>query len=163
MNIGTYIMFKNDRRFSDLEFAVNILSLTLGTVRACLQDELTEEAERLLKLASQSIRPRLNDETVYDFDATPTIELAKKFELCCSSLFVYHVLALYRQNQYSEMLMLLGSIKEQDSVKFGFDQTKALSRICFGVGHEMFYRGEFEGAIVWLKFAHSFGRTLPEK
>ncbi|KAK4010772.1 hypothetical protein OUZ56_019904 [Daphnia magna] len=160
VNIGTYIMFKNDRRFSDLEFAVNILSLTLGTVRACLQDELTEEAERLLKLASQSIRPRLNDETVYDFDATPTIELAKKFELCCSSLFVYHVLALYRQNQYSEMLMLLGSIKEQDSVKFGFDQTNALSRICFGVGHEMFYRGEFEGAIVWLKFAHSFGKPI---
>ncbi|KAI9558982.1 hypothetical protein GHT06_015771 [Daphnia sinensis] len=160
VNIGTYIMFKSDRRFSDLEFAVNILSLTLGTVRACLQDELIEEAVRLLKLASQSIRPRMNDETVYDFDATPTLELAEKFELCCSSLFVYHVLALYRQNQYNEMLMLLGSIKEQNSVKFGIDQTAALSRICFGVGHGMFYRGEFEGAIVWLKFAHSFGKPI---
>lgn len=156
-------MFKTDRRFNDIAFAVNILSLTLGTVRACLRDGLLEEAERLMKLASQSIRPRMDDEAVYDFDATPTVELAEKFEHCCSSLFVYHVLTLYRRDQYNDILMLLGSIKEQESVKFGTDQTNSLSGICFDIGHGMFYRREFETAIVWLKFAHSFGKSWSVK
>ena len=48
MNIGTYIMFKSTQRSGDLKFGLGILSLTLGTVRACFQDELIEEAENFL-------------------------------------------------------------------------------------------------------------------
>ena len=106
MNIGTYIMFKSLQRSGDLKFGLDILSLTLGTVRACFQDEKIEEAERLLKLASQSICPRMNDETVYDFTAPRIEELEEKFESCLSSLFVYRVLGFYRINQFNEILGL---------------------------------------------------------
>lgn len=157
MNIGTYIMFKSTQRSGDLKFGLDILSLTLGTVRACFQDELIEEAERLLKLASQSICPRMNDEIVYDFTAPRIEELEEKFESCLSSLFVYRVLGFYRINQFNDILGLLGSTK-QEPVKFEIQQSNSLSRVCYNIAHGMFYRGEFEGAIIWLKFSHSFGK-----
>lgn len=158
MNIGTYLMFKSKRRSNDLKFGMDILSLALGTVRVCFQDELIEEADRLLKLASQSICPRMNDETVYDFTAPRIEELEETFESCRSSLFVYRVLGFYRKNQFNDILGLLGSTK-QEPVKFEMDQSNSLSRVCFNVAHGMFYREDFEEAIIWLKFAHSFGRT----
>ena len=157
MNIGTYIMFKNRRRRSDLEFAVNMLSLALSVVRACIEDGLIEESERLLKLAFCSIRTRMNDETVYDFDATPSEKLHLKFKSCCSSLFVYRVLSHYRQEQYNEILAMLGSTK-QEPIEFDIDQSDSLSRVCFNIALGMFNRREFESAIIWLKFSHSFGK-----
>jgi hypothetical protein len=39
-------MFKSKRRSNDLKFAMDILSLALGTVRVCFQDELIEEADK---------------------------------------------------------------------------------------------------------------------
>ncbi|EFX70324.1 hypothetical protein DAPPUDRAFT_328210 [Daphnia pulex] len=161
VNIGTYIMFKSKRRSNDLKFAMDILSLALGTVRVCFQDELIEEADRLLKLASQSICPRMNDETVYDFTAPRIEELEETFDSCRSSLFVYRVLGFYRKNQYNDILGLLGSTK-QEPVKFEMDQSNSLSRVCFNVAHGMFYREDFEEAIIWLKFAHSFGQQDKE-
>ncbi len=150
-------MFKNRRRRSDLEFAVNILSMALGAVRACIQDGLIEESERLLNLASCTIRPRMDDETVYDFDATPSEKLHLKFKSCCSSLFVYRVLSHYKQEQYGEILAMLGSTK-QEPMEFDIDQSDSLSRICFNIALGMFNRREFQSAVIWLKFAHSFGK-----
>ncbi len=100
----------------------------------------------------------MNDETVYDFTAPRIEELEETFESCRSSLFVYRVLGFYRKNQFNDILGLLGSTK-QEPVKFEIDQSNSLSRVCFNVAHGMFYREDFKEAIIWLKFAHSFGRT----
>lgn len=151
-------MFKTNRRRSDLEFAVNILSLALGTVRDCLGAELIEEAGEILDLASNSIRPRMNDEAVYDFDATPTEKLHLKFLFCCSSLFVYRVFYFFKVNQCSEILTLLASTK-QEPIEFNVEQADSLSRLCFNIALKMFNGGEYEGTVIWLKFAHTFGKS----
>lgn len=162
VNFGTYIMLKTRRRCSDLDFAVNLLSLTLEGARSCLQDGLIEEADILLKLASNSIRPRMNDDTVYDFNTTPSEQLHLKFLFCSSSLFVYRVLHLYKLEQCSEILALLGSTK-QEPIEFNTEQADSLSRVCFNIALGIFSRREFEKAIIWLKFAHSFGESFDHK
>lgn len=157
MNIGVYIMFKCSHRSNDLEFALDILSLTIEGVRACLGVEFIDDVESLLKIASHHIHPRINDENVYDFDAVSFEKLNSKFEHCCSSLFVYRVLYLYKTQKHDEILILLGSTKHEP-IQFTDDQCESLSRVCLNVSLGMFNRQKFEECIIWLKFSHSLGK-----
>lgn len=150
-------MFKCRRRIRDLEFGIDIMSLTLAALRACLEVEYLDDAESLLKIASQHICPRINDESVYDFDAVSLEKLGAKFELCRSSLFVYRVLYFYKVKKFDDILTLLTSTKH-DPIQFTVDQSESLSRICLNVSHGLLTRQDYESAIIWLKFSHSFGK-----
>jgi hypothetical protein len=101
----------------------------------------------------------MNDETVYDFSAPGIEELEEKFESCRSALFVYRVLGFYRKKQYNDILGLLGSTK-QEPVNFEICESNSLSRVCYNIAHGIFYREDYEAAIIWLKFAHSFGKSV---
>lgn len=150
-------MFNSRQRMSDLQFALDILALAVGAARCCLYEGQLEEAEKFVTLASHSIYQRINDESLYDFDIGPIDRLYSRFMSCCSSLFVLNALSLYHLEKHSEVLVLLGSIKE-NPVDLDSDQSDVLSRTCFNIALKIFNCQNYEDSVVWLKFAHSFGR-----
>jgi len=95
--IGIFIAFKTERRFSNLLFFLHLISFLLGVIHDCLLNERLEEAHNLLTVGAQEIRrDRLNDDTVDDLDQPLTDQILHMFEGCCSSLFVYRALVLFK-------------------------------------------------------------------
>lgn len=156
--IGLFIAFKSERRYSDLLFALDLLSFLLGVIRDCLINERVEEAHNLLTVGAQQIRDRLNDDTVYDLDQPLTDQILHTFEGCCSSLFVYRALVLFKTANHIELLDLFKNNRQQEQLNE--EQCETLSRICFSVGNNVFQQGNFLDAITWLKFVHSLGEFL---
>ena len=151
-------MFRTARRRRDLVFAVDLLLLTLDAVRLCLLEGDQEEAQRLLSLGSQSIRTRMNDDSIYDFDVPLSEKLHTSFRHCCASLLVYRVLGLYQTLQYDEMMALLKS-SGQEKQQLNPSQLDCLARTCFNVGQSLVKKEDFQSAVTWLNFACSFGTT----
>lgn len=152
-------MLRTERRSRDVEFALYVLLLTVGALRACLTLEtMTQESLRLLDVAMHSIQRRMHDDSIYDFERFPSDHLHSTYNSCSSFLFVYRNLALYQTGKYDEVLALLNSNRRQEAaVELDEQQSVLIGQICFKIGLELFYKNEFTSAIVWLKFAHSFG------
>lgn len=152
-------MFQTERRRRDLIFAVDLLLLTLDTTRACLQEGDHEESKRLLNLAAQWIRPRMNDDSIYDLDVPLSEKLHATFRHCCTSLLVSSAMGFYHSAQYDEMLNLLKNSR-QEKQQLNPIQSDALGRICYNMGQSLVKKEDFPSAVHWLNFANSFGKRF---
>jgi hypothetical protein len=142
-----------------LEFAINTLSLTFRAIQSCLSAGLVSEFNRLLDWAMHIVRPRLEDEKIYDFDRAPMDRLFAPFNTCTTLMFVYRVIDLYQEKKYDDILVLLKSTKDKP-VDLNSQQSMSLSRICYNIGLTLFNQKSYENAIIWFKFCHAYGSQL---
>ena len=149
-------MLKTRKRSKDLEFALNTLALTFRAIQSCISAGLDSEFQRLLDWAMHTVRPRLDDEKIYDFDRAPMERLFVPFDTCNSLIFVYRVIELYQENKYDDILALLSTTKDKP-VNLNEQQSASLSRTCYNIGLNLFNQESFEKAIIWFKFCHSYG------
>lgn len=142
-------MFETRRRCNDGRFFLSVMAFCLDTIKCNAGDK--ETTKPLLAIAVQWCDR-------FDFH-----QLTPHLHDCCmqifSVLFVYRVLALYEEMDYDGVLHLLKSTKEQP-VEFDVEQSESLARVCFNVGLNRFDAQQFESALIWLKFAYTYGNGI---
>jgi len=63
---------------------------------------LVSEFNRPSDWAIHTVRSRLEDEKIYDFDRAPMERLFAPFNTCTTLMFVYRVIDLYQENKYDD-------------------------------------------------------------
>jgi len=142
-------MFETRRRSNDDRFFLSVMALCLDTIKCNIGNK--ETATSLMATAVQwcdrfdfhQLMPQLHD----------------RYMQMHSVLFVYRVLILYQDRKFDDMLHLLKNTKEQP-VELDVEQSESMARACFNVGLNHFDGQDFESALIWLKFAYTYGNCI---
>lgn len=149
IQIGSYVMFETRRRSNDGHFFLGAMALCLDTIKSNIANK--ETTTSLMAIAVQWC-------SRFDFNEL-TPHLHDRYMEMYSILFVYRVLILYEEADYDGMLQLLKNTKEHP-VELDVEQSESLAGACFNVGLSHFDTQHFPSALIWLKFAYTFGNNI---
>ena len=145
-------MCNTRKHLTDGRFFLNIMALCLDTikfVKSCRDQEgFFEETAILMTVAEHCC-------SKFDFDDLSP-QLHDLYTQMSSVLFVYRVLILYEKGSYESILSLLKNTKEHP-VELDIEQSQSLASVSFNVGLKNFDAQQFESALIWLKFAYTYG------